>query len=705
MAEGWKHELDEPKTVETATFLEPKTSARSKRFQGWRAGVLTCTLSTCLVFLINICLSLGVLGRLGWGRDGQPILHEGQCAKVSKLSTVLHIFINAMSMTLLSASSYCMQCLSAPTRRELDSAHERQSWLDIGVLSPRNIKSVTRSRQVRWLILGLSTIPLHLFYNSVVFSSTGANSYHPILIKDSILKLSPSAELYRSGTSPSSLIQWEYASLNPDLRSLQTGALTWLRELNRLRKLHADGQLTKLENYDCLATYAVQYQVKGSVLLVTKNSTLEDDFSSGVGGPWTRQNWVCKEHSCDRYNTSAATREMWQHPETWRIADIDVSYCLAEVLLEKCRLQLSLPLAFVVVFLNAIKAICMVTMLFGGKKKMDHSLIMNIGDTVASFLDRSEAITKNMCLASSDDLRRANNMSWQWDTRHKEFTGTHRRRHISASKTRWVLTCFLYMLMLIAAIFLLNKGFKSANPNASVSPLTIMKSIGWSAPDVRTMIYGPTKDLIANAIIANSPQLILSWVYFSYNGLLTLLAMAREWESYMLHRKGLRVSDAPQGKQRSTYFLQLPYRLAIPFMFVSGFLHWIVSQSFFLVSVQTYSYDADDPVGWKLQLDHPATRVSIGYSLFPMVVGVVFGGVLLVAIIAAGCARFKTGMPVVGSCSAAISAACQPLGEDDGDAAVAAIQWGEMGRCRNGIRHCGFSREEVREPLIGEWYR
>ncbi|EAT83304.2 hypothetical protein SNOG_09112 [Parastagonospora nodorum SN15] len=234
---------------------------------------------------------------------------------------------------------------------------------------------------------------------------------------------------------------------------------------------------------------------------------------------------------------------MWQHPETWRIADIDVSYCLAEVLLEKCRLQLSLPLAFVVVFLNAIKAICMVTMLFGGKKKMDHSLIMNIGDTVASFLDRSEAITKNMCLASSDDLR----------------------------------------LMLIAAIFLLNKGFKSANPNASVSPLTIMKSIGWSAPDVRTMIYGPTKDLIANAIIANSPQLILSWVYFSYNGLLTLLAMAREWESYMLHRKGLRVSDAPQGKQRSTYFLQLPYRLAIPFMFVSGFLHWIVSQSFFLL--------------------------------------------------------------------------------------------------------------------------
>ena len=47
----------------------------------------------------------------------------------------------------------------------------------------------------------------------------------------------------------------------------------------------------------------------------------------------------------------------------------------------------------------------MATMLFGREKKMDHSPIMNIGDTVASFLDRSEATTKNMCLASSDDLR------------------------------------------------------------------------------------------------------------------------------------------------------------------------------------------------------------------------------------------------------------------------------------------------------------
>jgi hypothetical protein len=257
--------------------------------------------------------------------------------------------------------------------------------------------------------------------------------------------------------------------------------------------------------------------------------------------------------------------------------------------------------------------------------------------------------------------------------------------------------------MLVAAAWLLKTALAPVTESQSASTLTVMRDIGWSIPNVRTMVYTRTKDLIPNAMIANSPQLVLSWVYFSYNGLLTLLAMAREWESYALHQKGLRVSGAPQGKQRSTYFLQLPYRLAIPFMIVSALLHWLVSQSLFLVSVQSYSYTTDQ--GWTLQLNHPSTRVSIGYSLLPMVTGVATGSFLLVSVIVAGCMRFRTGMPVVGCCSAAMSAACQPLEEDDGEAAIAAVQWGAMGRLNCGWKHCGFQRGEVLQPHVGGMYR
>jgi hypothetical protein len=259
-----------------------------------------------------------------------------------------------------------------------------------------------------------------------------------------------------------------------------------------------------------------------------------------------------------------------------------------------------------------------------------------------------------------------------------------------------------YIGMLTVAAWLMNNGVGAANENAIPISFAIIRSLGWGKVDVRTMIYANTTDLITNAMIANSPQVVLSWVYFSYNGLLTLLALAREWESYARHRKGLRVSSVPQGKQRSTYFLQLPYRIAVPFTVLSAFLHWLVSQSFFLVSVQLYGYTSN---GWTPVRKNQVTRVSLGYSIQPMVVALATGGFLLVAILGAGCLPFKTAMPVVGNCSAAIAAACQPLGEDDGEAATSAVQWGVIGQSKSGTEHCGFSRQVVEEPIVGERYR
>lgn len=171
MFASWRRSVEKTVVVEEKTFLETQSTKPAKRFQGWRFGVLMCTTATCLVLLLNIVLALAALGKGGWGQDGQPILREGDCSMISMLSTGVHLLINAMSTALLGASSYCMQCLSAPTRKELDLAHKKQSWLDIGVLSPRNIRSVSSSRRVRWLILGLSTIPLHLVYVDGILST------------------------------------------------------------------------------------------------------------------------------------------------------------------------------------------------------------------------------------------------------------------------------------------------------------------------------------------------------------------------------------------------------------------------------------------------------------------------------------------------------------------------------------------------------
>lgn len=55
-----------------------------------------------------------------------------------------------------------MQCLSAPTRKEVDEAHAQGKWLDIGVPSVRNLTNIAKPRVAMWLGLGLTSLPLHL---------------------------------------------------------------------------------------------------------------------------------------------------------------------------------------------------------------------------------------------------------------------------------------------------------------------------------------------------------------------------------------------------------------------------------------------------------------------------------------------------------------------------------------------------------------
>ena len=55
-----------------------------------------------------------------------------------------------------------MQRLCAPTRQELDKAHRDHFWLDIGIVSVRNLAKISKRRLAIWLLLALSSVPLHL---------------------------------------------------------------------------------------------------------------------------------------------------------------------------------------------------------------------------------------------------------------------------------------------------------------------------------------------------------------------------------------------------------------------------------------------------------------------------------------------------------------------------------------------------------------
>jgi hypothetical protein len=120
-------------------------------------------LSSLTVLLVNLAVTIYAMVRYKGTRAVVPV-YEGDCDWVKNVDTGLHILINILSTALLGASNLCMQLLAAPTREEIDEAHRRNKWLDIGVPSFRNLLRIKRQRVVIWVCLVLSSIPLHFMY-------------------------------------------------------------------------------------------------------------------------------------------------------------------------------------------------------------------------------------------------------------------------------------------------------------------------------------------------------------------------------------------------------------------------------------------------------------------------------------------------------------------------------------------------------------
>jgi len=142
-----------------ATFGR-KVSRRAARFSGWRGGLVACITCTAFVLLLNLILA--VVAATAWNPTGGiATAFTGDCETASRFTTAFHLVINILSSLLLGASNYTMQRLVSPTRSEIDKAHARKKWLDIGMPSVRNLPSIAKSRVAFWVLLGLSSMPLH----------------------------------------------------------------------------------------------------------------------------------------------------------------------------------------------------------------------------------------------------------------------------------------------------------------------------------------------------------------------------------------------------------------------------------------------------------------------------------------------------------------------------------------------------------------
>lgn len=169
--------------------------------------------------------------------------------------------------------------------------------------------------------------------------------------------------------------------------------------------------------------------------------------------------------------------------------------------------------------------------------------------------------------------------------------------------------------------------------------------------------------------------------------------MASEWNGYAHKRKPLRVTN-PTEVQRSTYRLQLSYKYGVPLLIVSATLHWLASQSLFLARVSVLLEDGTQ--------DSASLISTVGYSCIAILTAIILGIIVVLLRILVRFRRYKPEIPLVGSCSAAISAACHPPKEDI-DAADKSLVWGVLS-AMDCVGHCCLTSFDVPPPVEGELY-
>jgi hypothetical protein len=128
---------------------------------GWKRGASFCLIVVAAALILNIIVTAWAATHFGIS-GGIGTIYRDDCTVIKRSGLWLHIGINILSTLLLGASNYFMQCLCAPTRQEVDKAHARKLWLDIGIQSIRNLGKISTTRVILWTFLAASSIPLHI---------------------------------------------------------------------------------------------------------------------------------------------------------------------------------------------------------------------------------------------------------------------------------------------------------------------------------------------------------------------------------------------------------------------------------------------------------------------------------------------------------------------------------------------------------------
>lgn len=140
---------------------------KNKSSPSWIKGIYLCGYATAGLLLSNV-IFVSVAGGLSskfpgtGGSSNLKMIYDGSCDVTGRWNTGLHILINVISTCTLATSNYC-----APARDEMNVAHAKRRWLDVGGSSFRTLFAIPYARLGLWIVLLLTATPFHLVYGGM----------------------------------------------------------------------------------------------------------------------------------------------------------------------------------------------------------------------------------------------------------------------------------------------------------------------------------------------------------------------------------------------------------------------------------------------------------------------------------------------------------------------------------------------------------
>ena len=461
--------------------------------------------------------------------------------------------------------------------------------------------------------------------------------------------------------------------------------------------MQADAHLwERLDNRQCIQAYSNVFVTdRRNLVLVSSaknstNSVLFYESSELAIGEFDNNWWICSSFGNNGGNQVCQPNTYEATASNWTVFGFPVEYCLSEKVQDVCSVEFSMTIMVIVISFNALKVGAMLWVLLRFNAE---NILTSIGDAAANFLVREDETTRGMCLATKKEINRF----WSMPGTGVPYMNIRGRWAQAVSRGRWWAFFLLFVLSLLFILIFGAWGFSHVKSRGVSLSFSGLWQLGFGDPHQDTIVfYDPLKVTpMIMALIANIPQIFLASVWLLYMSIISTMFLASDWARFGTNPQAL-MTSSPAGERRGTWLLGAPPIYGAALLAVQIILHWLVSQSIFLMSFAVYNDDgtADKEIGGYNNLTQ---FINCGYSPIAIIFSFIAALIMALAAIAMAFGRFPNGAPpIVGTCSAAISASCHlPPGLAKQDSLYAKLRWGQVGQTQYNLAHCSLMPEDA----------